>query len=140
MPRKKHTTTKKTTTEQITEKLTQYIDPECNRYLIDKYCDRQEPVLDRYLFEKSEIIAEDFNICKKISKFNQCFQKNFRKNCFDTMSDVFDKIEKSVFKCTSKVKSNSALGNVKSQAIKIDNTIRNYSILFLFYLFEFKLN
>lgn len=130
MPRKKPTTTKQSTTELITEQITEYIDPDCNRNLIDKYCERQEPALDRYLFENSEIIVEDFNLCKKITKFSQCIQKNFRKNCYESLSDLFGKIEKSVFKCASKVKSNSAQGNVKSQAIKFEKNITNLFIYF----------
>lgn len=137
LPRKKPPTTKKIITEQIIEYNTEYIDPNCNRNLIDKYCDTQEPLLDKYLFENSEMFVEEFNICKKINKFNQCLQKNFRINCYEALFDVFKKIEKSVFKCASKVKSNSALGNVKSNAIKTNPTIKKIFFFFLVLFYRF---
>lgn len=133
LPRKKATTTEKTkTTEEITEQ-TVYVDPNCHRNLIDKYCDKLDVGIGRFLFDdETEASVEDFNNCKKMAKFNQCFQMNFRRNCFATMYGTFTRLERLISQCTTKAKSNQPQSVGKSNA---NRQIFNYVL----YGFNFNL-
>lgn len=75
----------------------------------------------RYLFNNSiseppPIVYTDEVVCKKISKYAQCIQVNFKIRCQQTLGQTFNKLERLNGPC---------LQNTKNKFIRVMNSATN---------------
>jgi hypothetical protein len=101
IPRKKLTTKKHVTRKHTTESTTKYIDPNCNRNLIDMNCESLDKLTMRYLFDDNDLNDNHYYLyelndltCRNRVQFHTCMQKNFYVRCQRTYRNTFAKLNK----------------------------------------------
>jgi hypothetical protein len=110
IPRKKLTTT--TTEATVTEEEPVYIDPNCNRNLVNMYCEKMDYPLMKYLFGENKNLSlisvhlySDEFYCNSVYKYSQCFDTNFRIRCQETFQETFNKLRRITETCKSNLNS-----------------------------------
>jgi hypothetical protein len=120
-----------------------YIDPNCSKNLADKYCEKLDAPIMKYLFDDSQIelpINKYGNEkgCKLINKYYQCLQLNFRIKCSQTLSKTLAKIETINGKCVNSNSNNKVFLSKNNSEKKVySNIVFLNAVCIFFGLFLF---
>lgn len=136
IPRKKLTTTKRTTHKHKTEVTTKYIDPSCNRNLIDMNCESLDKLTMRYLFDDNDLSENHYYLfelsdltCRNRIQFYTCMQKNFYVRCQRTYRNTFAKLNKLNANCVQYQTKQKM--SMKSNGFRIEFYYLTYLIVFV---------
>ena len=151
IPRKKPTTTSKTTRAHFmhSEKEIIYVDPECNQNIANTYCQALDYTMNKFLFDESlserylnisGVSIDHLGICQAVIKYKECMEINFYIKCQKTFADTFIKLDRAANTCMSnpKFKNSRGILNQSVSSFELSNFWRFFNILkFLLIMLQF---